>query len=65
MVLRLRRFPVGPDARHTERSLAYDRAWDAHAHDRRYVSLCIYIVGEVERDARAAELAEMHDTVLP
>jgi hypothetical protein len=58
------RFPVGPDERHTERSLEYDRAWDAHAHDRRYVSLCIYIVGEVDRDRRAAELREMHDQVL-
>ena len=52
------RFPVGP--RHLERALEYDRAWDAHAHDRQYVSLCIYIVGEVERD----RLRSMHDVVL-
>ena len=58
------RFPVGPDAHHMERSIEYDRAWDAHAHDRRYVSLCIYIVGDLERDRRAAQLREMHDTVL-
>jgi hypothetical protein len=58
------RFPVGPETGHVDRSIEFDRAWDAHAHDRRYVSLCIYIVGEVERDRRAAELAEMHDTVL-
>ena len=58
------RFPVGPDARHVDRSLEYDRAWDAHAHDRRYVSLCIYIVGEVEHDRREAQLRAIHDTVL-
>jgi hypothetical protein len=58
------RFPVGPDARHVERSIEFDRAWDAHARDRRYVSLCIYIVGDVEHDRRAEELRAMHDTVL-
>jgi hypothetical protein len=58
------RFPVGPDARHVDRSLEYDRAWDAHAHDRRYVSLCIYVVGEVERDRREAQLRAIHDQVL-
>src|SRR4051812_10607422 len=58
------RFPVGPASGHVERSLEYDRAWDAHAHDQRYVSLCIYIVGDLERDRRAAELREMHDQVL-
>ena len=57
------RFPVGPDDAHIERSVEYDRAWDAHAHDRRYVSLCIYIVGDVEREMRAAQLSAMHDTV--
>ena len=54
------RFPIGPSATVVE----YDRAWDAHARDRRYVSLCIYLVGDVERDRRAEELAEIHDTVL-
>jgi hypothetical protein len=58
------RFPVGPDAANVDRSVEYDRAWDAHARDRRYVSLCIYVVGDLERDRRAAELAAMHDTVL-
>jgi hypothetical protein len=38
--------------------LQYDRAWDAYAHDRRYVSLCISIVGEVERDRRSADLRD-------
>jgi MEDS: MEthanogen/methylotroph, DcmR Sensory domain len=58
------RFPVGPDPAFVERSLEYDRAWDEHSHDRPYVSLCIYVVGDVERDRRAAELAAIHDTVL-
>ena len=59
------RFPVGPDAATIDRVLAYDRAWEDHAHDRRYVSLCIYIVGDADRDRRAAELAAIHNTVLP
>ncbi len=59
------RFPVGPDAETIDRVLAYDRAWEDHVHDRRYVSLCVYIVGEADRDRRAAELAAIHNTVLP
>ena len=55
------RFPVGPDAAAIDRSLEYDRAWEAHAHDRRYVSLCIYVVGDLERDRRTAQLAPIHD----
>ncbi|WP_028068131.1 hypothetical protein [Solirubrobacter soli] len=58
------RFPVGPDAAFVERALAFDRAWEAHAHDRRYVSLCIYVMGEADRDRRARELAAIHDTVI-
>jgi hypothetical protein len=56
------RFPVGENF--VDRAVEYDRAWDAHASDRRYVSLCIYVVGDLERDRRAAELATIHDTVL-
>jgi hypothetical protein len=59
------RFPVGPDAAFVDRALAFDRAWEDHAHDRRYVSLCIYIVGDTERDRRTAQLTAIHDTVLP
>jgi hypothetical protein len=58
------RFPIGPDAEIIERSVEYDRAWDDHFHDRPCVSLCLFIVGDVERDHRAAQLALTHDTVL-
>jgi hypothetical protein len=58
------RFPIGPDATIIERSVEYDRAWDDHFHDRPCVSLCLFIVGDLERDRRAAQLAETHDTVL-
>jgi hypothetical protein len=58
------RFPIGPDAEIIERSVEYDAAWDAHFRDRPCVSLCLFIVGDVERDHRAAQLAETHDTVL-
>jgi hypothetical protein len=55
------RFPVGAD--HFDRSAEYDRAWDAHAHDRQYVSMCIYIVGDLDRELRAAQLRAFHDSV--
>ena len=58
------RFPVGPDAGAIDRSLEYDAEWEAHAHDRRYVSLCIYVVGDLERDRRVAQLAPIHDAVI-
>jgi len=58
------RFPIGPDAEIIERSVEYDRAWDDHFHDRPCVSLCLFIVGDVDRDRRAAQLALTHDTVL-
>jgi hypothetical protein len=58
------RFPIGPDPEIIERSVAYDAAWDAHFHDRPCVSLCLFIVGDVERDRRAAQLAATHDAVL-
>jgi hypothetical protein len=58
------RFPVGPDKATIDRVLAYDRAWEAHVHDRRYVSLCIYVADESEMDRRREELAAIHDDVL-
>jgi DcmR-like sensory protein len=58
------RFPIGPDAAIIDRSVEYDRAWDEHFHDRPCVSLCLYIVGDLERDHRAAQIALTHDTVL-
>jgi hypothetical protein len=58
------RFPIGPDAEIIDRSVEYDAAWDAHFHDRPCVSLCLFIVGDVERDRRAAQIAPTHDQVL-
>ena len=57
------RFPIGPEAEIIERSVEYDRAWDDHFHDRPCVSLCLFIVGDVERDRRLAQLAATHDAV--
>ena len=58
------RFPIGPDEAIIERSVEYDRAWDEHFHDRPCVSLCLFIVGDLERERRAAQLGETHDEVL-
>jgi hypothetical protein len=58
------RFPIGPEAEIIERSVDYDRAWDDYFHDRPCVSLCLFIVGDPEREHRAAQLALTHDTVL-
>ena len=58
------RFPIGPDPEVIDRTLEYDRAWNAHAHANRYVSLCVFIVDDPDRDRRAAQLAAIHDTVL-
>jgi hypothetical protein len=58
------RFPVGPDAETIDRVLLYDRAWEAHVHDRRYVSLCVYVADDADRDRRREELAAIHDEVL-
>lgn len=58
------RFPIGPDADIIERSVEYDQAWDEHFHGKPCVSLCIFIVRDVERDRRAAQLALTHDSVL-
>jgi hypothetical protein len=61
------RFPIGPDEAIIARSDAYDRAWDERFHGRPCVSLCLFIVGDLEapRDAAHVErLAQMHDAVL-
>jgi MEDS: MEthanogen/methylotroph, DcmR Sensory domain len=59
------RFPVGVDDPAYELALRYDAAWDAAMHDRRAVSLCVYVVGGAESRAEAAgRLAEMHDGLL-
>jgi hypothetical protein len=59
------RFPVGVTDPAFELALRYDAAWDAAMHDRRAVSLCVYIVGGAAGEAGAAgRLAEMHDGLL-
>jgi hypothetical protein len=58
------RFPIGPDAAILDRSVEYDAAWDANVRDRPCVSLCLFIVGDLDRERRAAQLAETHDRVL-
>ena len=60
-------FPIGPDAEIIARSDAYDRAWDERLHGRPCVSLCLFIVGDLEaraEEAHVQRLAEMHDGVL-
>ena len=56
------RFPIGQDL--IARSAEYEEAWDAHFHDRPCVSLCLFIVGDLERDRLTPLLAETHDSVL-
>ena len=56
------RFPIGPAD--FARALAYDEAWGAACAGRPIVSLCLYIVRDVEREERAARLAPLHDGLL-
>jgi hypothetical protein len=61
------RFPIGPDEAIIARSDAYDRAWDERFHGEPCVSLCLFIVGDLDAPAEEAHvdrLAEMHDGVL-
>jgi hypothetical protein len=61
------RFPVGPDEDVFELALRYDRHWEAAFHDRRAVSLCVYVVGGLggeAREERVRALREIHDTTL-
>jgi hypothetical protein len=61
------RFPIGPDEAIIARSDAYDRAWDERFHGKPCVSLCLFIVGELEppaEEAHVERLAQMHDAVL-
>jgi hypothetical protein len=58
------RFPIGPEPERLDASVEFDLAWHEHARDRRYVSLCIFIVDAVERDRRAAQLGAFHDHVV-
>ena len=61
------RFPIGPDEGHLSAALAFDRAWDEAFHGRPAVSLCVYIVDDVDDAARARRvdaLAPFHDGVV-
>jgi hypothetical protein len=61
------RFPIGPDEEIIARSVAYDRAWDERFHGRPCVSLCLFIVGDLEAPAEHSHverLAQTHDAVL-
>ena len=61
------RFPIGPDEEIIARSVAYDRAWDERFHGRPCVSLCLFIVGDLEAPAEQSHvdrLAQTHDAVL-
>jgi hypothetical protein len=61
------RFPIGPDEEIIARSVAYDRAWDERFHGRPCVSLCLFIVGDLEAPAERTHvdrLAQTHDAVL-
>jgi hypothetical protein len=61
------RFPIGPGPGAMTSALAFDRAWDDAFRGRPAVSLCVYIVDDVEeaaRSRRVASLAPFHDGVL-
>jgi hypothetical protein len=61
------RFPIGPDEAQLQGALAFDRAWDDAFHGRPAVSLCVYIVDDVDeaaRSRRVASLAPFHDGVV-
>ncbi len=58
------RFPIGPEEEIIERSEAYDRAWDEYFRDHPCVSLCVFIVGDLDLDARVTQFAATHDAVL-
>jgi hypothetical protein len=61
------RFPVGPDDSLYELALRYDQYWEAAFHGRRAVSLCVYIVGGLDGEAKASrvsDLREIHDRTI-
>jgi hypothetical protein len=57
------RSPIGPDPGIIELSVEYDRAWDEHFAGRPCVSLCLFIVGDLDAPARE-RIAAHHDLVL-
>jgi hypothetical protein len=61
------RFPIGPDEEIIARSVEYDRLWDERFHGRPCVSLCLFIVGDLEgpsEQTHVERLAQTHDAVL-
>lgn len=61
------RFPVGADEQRYRTAYEYDRHFEACFHDRRAVSMCVYIVGEVApetRVQRTEELRGIHDATI-
>jgi hypothetical protein len=61
------RFPIGPREEEFNLSLDFDRAWDEAFHGHPAVSLCLYILGDVDEDTRRRRLdalAPFHDGVL-
>jgi hypothetical protein len=61
------RFPVGPSEEHYQQALEYDRYWETCFHERKAVSLCVYIVEGVTdptRERRVRDLSEIHDATL-
>ena len=58
------RFPIGPDAEILDRSVDVRPRLGRALPRPPCVSLCLFIVGDVDRDRRAAELALTHDSVL-
>ena len=50
------RFPIGPDEAIIARSVAYDRAWDERFHGEPCVSLCLFIVGDLDAPAEQAHV---------
>src|SRR5262245_24713326 len=57
------RSPIGPDPGIIERSVTYDQAWDEHFAERPCVSLCLFIVDDLDTPARD-KIAAHHDDVL-
>ena len=61
------RSATGPGAVEYAQILEHERAWEARFHGRPVVTLCPFVVGELDPDeqaARADALAVMHDPVL-
>jgi hypothetical protein len=56
------RYPIGMTDDRVQPLLAFDKAWDDAFHGRPAVSLCVYIVDEVDQAARG--LAPIHDGLL-